>query len=85
MDVSVSGTIDQKTYLNNSVGASAPLAPRGSAYGINSGRILRFSFGPGVKRNFLLAKFLIPHHVRMHRVILGLYIPNTLIKLIIRT
>jgi len=35
----------------------------------------------GVKRNFWLAKFLTSHHVRMHRVIL--YIPNTLIKLII--
>ena len=32
MDVSVSGTIDQKTYLKKFRGASAPLAPPGSAY-----------------------------------------------------
>jgi len=36
----------------------------------------------GVKRNSLFAKFLTSHHVPMHRVIF--YIPNTLIKLIIR-
>jgi len=35
----------------------------------------------GVKRNFWLAKFLTSHHVRMHRV--NIYIPNTLIKLIV--
>jgi len=35
-----------------------------------------------VKRNFWLAKFLTSYHVRMHRVIF--YIPNTLIKLLIR-
>jgi len=32
MDVSVSGTIDRKTYLKKFRGASAPLAPPGSAY-----------------------------------------------------
>jgi len=32
MDVSVSGPIDQKTYLKNLGRASAPLAPPGSAY-----------------------------------------------------
>jgi len=32
MDVSVSGTIDQKTYLKKFRGDSAPLAPPGSAY-----------------------------------------------------
>jgi len=32
MDVSVSGTIDQKTYLKKFRGASAPLASPGSAY-----------------------------------------------------
>ena len=36
----------------------------------------------GVKRNFWLTKFLTSHQARMHRVIF--YIPNTLIKLIIR-
>ena len=62
--------------------------------GVDSGTILRFSFGPvsgvknfwktgpSVKRNFWLAKFLTWHHVRMHKVIF--YIPNTLIELIIR-
>jgi len=34
MDLSVSGTIDQKTHLKNLGGASAPLAPSGSAYEI---------------------------------------------------
>jgi len=32
MDVSLSGTIDQKTYLKKFRGASASLAPPGSAY-----------------------------------------------------
>jgi len=32
MGVSVSGTTDLKTYLKKFRGASAPLAPRGSAY-----------------------------------------------------
>jgi len=32
MDVSVSGTIDQRTYLKKFGRASAPLAPPGSAY-----------------------------------------------------
>ena len=32
MGVSVSGTTDQKTYLKNFRGGSAPLAPPGSAY-----------------------------------------------------
>jgi len=32
MDVSVSGTIDEKTYLKKFRGASAPLTPHGSAY-----------------------------------------------------
>jgi len=36
MDVSVSGTIDQKAYLKNLGGASAPLAPPGSAYEMSS-------------------------------------------------
>jgi len=40
------------------------------------------NFVSGVKRNFWLAKFLTSHHVRMHRIIF--YIPNMLIKLIIR-
>ena len=32
MDVSLSGTIDQRTYLKTNYGVSAPLAPPGSAY-----------------------------------------------------
>ena len=32
MDVSVSGTIDQKTYLKNLEGDLVPSAPPGSAY-----------------------------------------------------
>jgi len=34
MDISVSGTIDQKTYLKKFRGTSAPLAPPGSAYAV---------------------------------------------------
>jgi len=34
MDVSVFGTIDRKTYLKKFRGASAPLVPPGSAYGL---------------------------------------------------
>jgi len=56
----------------------------GSGSGVDSDRILRFSFGrgtgvknlwkngPGVKRNFWLAKFLTSHHVNMHRVTFNL-------------
>ena len=40
MDVSVSGTIDQKTYLKKFRGASAPLAPPGSAYAEGLVRLL---------------------------------------------
>jgi len=38
-------------------------------------------FGPGVKRNFRLAKFLTLHHIRMHKEIFK--ISNTLRKLMI--
>jgi len=37
MGVSVSGTTDQKTYLKKIRGASAPLAPPGSAYDTDIG------------------------------------------------
>jgi len=42
MDVSVSGTIDEKTYLKKLRGSSGPSAPPGSAY-VRSRRSLDFS------------------------------------------
>jgi len=44
MDVSVSETIDQKTYLKNLGGASAPLVPPGSAYDDCPAKMAKFLY-----------------------------------------
>jgi len=44
MSVSVSGTTDQKTYLKQFRGVSAPLAPPGSAYESANGCCVKLAF-----------------------------------------
>ena len=51
MDVSVTGIIDQKTYLENLGGTSAPLSPPGSSYEVETFKYRGVVFTSDESRN----------------------------------